>query len=232
MMYDIPYDDWANYIASLMPGKKTVIEYACGTGNLTLGLLEYGLEITAVDYSEEMLDNAQSKIQSHAKQANFVCADMVGFRRDKLSDAAVCACDGVNYILEKEDLTTFFTNVYNNLKEDGIFLFDISSHYKLEHILGDNFFYDDGENETLFWKNTYHPASKRLDLEITMFISTSPNTYERFDEIQYQRAWEQNEIAHALDISGFKRCDVFSFLTEFPPSFDTQRIQFVATKGR
>ena len=60
--------------------------------------------------------------------------------------AITCACDGVNYLLSTEDAQKFFTCANRALKDEGLLLFDISSAYKLEKILGGQTFGEDSYN--------------------------------------------------------------------------------------
>ncbi|MDL2237566.1 methyltransferase domain-containing protein [Christensenellaceae bacterium OttesenSCG-928-K19] len=233
LMYDVPYKKWADYIVLLLekngvPNGK-VLEYACGTGNITLGLAQAGFDLVATDVSPEMLDVARAKLRAAAYNPQFVCADMAKVWLENAADAAVCACDGVNYLLDKKKLESFFARVQQNLKPHGVFLFDISSAYKLETLLGNEFFYDDGDTQTVFWQNSYDKAGRRVTMEITLFIKNE-QVYHRLEETHVQRAWMMDELEAALIKSGFDVMGVFGFLTEEKPDADVERIQFVAKK--
>lgn len=229
-MYDIPYDEWASYIASMFPeNTEAVLEYACGTGNITLPLVGKGYEITAVDISGQMLDIAQKKLLKQARQARFVCADMTEFKLERPVDAVICACDGVNYLTGDAELERFFKNAYSSLKDGGTFLFDISSAYKLREILGDEFYYDDNEQETLFWQNSFNQKTNLVKMDITLFISDE-KCYKRYDELHVQRAWEEAEIKQTLANAGFTDICAYDFLTNNAVRDESERIQFAAVK--
>ena len=49
----------------------------------------------------------------------------------------------VNYINDEEALKNYFKLVYERLEERGIFIFDISSYYKIRYIIGNNTFYEE-----------------------------------------------------------------------------------------
>lgn len=67
LMYDVDADAWAAYLDMLLGGApKRVFEAACGTGNITLGLLEKGYDVTACDISEDMVDRAARKAGGEA----------------------------------------------------------------------------------------------------------------------------------------------------------------------
>lgn len=234
LMYDVPYQQWAEYLEKLLQnnGVKSgsrILEYACGTGNLTTLFAQKGYMLTAVDVSEEMLFQAQEKTRKKALSVTYVCADMCEFQLNKPVSAIVCACDGVNYILNKKDLVNFFECAYKNLADDGVFLFDVSSVYKLKHILGDEFYYDDGETETYFWQNHYDNENETVHMDLTLFLSDG-SVYERCDETHIQRAWEEKILKDALMQVGFENIEVYGFLTEETSKAEDERIQLVAIK--
>ncbi|BDF58233.1 methyltransferase [Christensenellaceae bacterium] len=234
LMYDAGYDEWAEYIADLLcragvgPGER-VLEYACGTGNITLRLARAGYRMTATDISEEMLFLAQEKTRRSAARVEYACADMCEFALNKPVKAAIAACDGVNYILEQERLEAFFAQVYHNIQPDGVFLFDISSAHKLKHVLGNEFYFDDGDEETYFWQNTYDDQTGLLKMDITLFVAEE-GTYRRFDERHMQRAWKNREITDMLESAGFGEVRSYAFLSTEQANERCDRIQFAATR--
>ncbi|MEG0835072.1 MAG: class I SAM-dependent methyltransferase [Christensenellaceae bacterium] len=230
LMYDIDYTQWADYLLTFLKERKNIIEYACGTGNITTQLVRKGCEVIAVDSSEQMLDIAMQKTKKAAQDIRYVCEDMCELKLHKKMQAAVCACDGVNYILTETNLERFFENVFCNLEERAVFLFDISSAYKLKEILGDEFFYDDGDEQTYFWQNSFDEKTKILSMNITLFIAQN-TVYQRFDECHTQRAWSIEEIFQALEKAGFKEIKAYEFETKNKIKDDTQRIQIAAVKG-
>lgn len=228
-MYDVSYHDWAEYILPMITG-SSVLEYACGTGGLTLELAARGLEPLGVDISEDMLDVAAGKLRKNALDVKLVCADMAEFRLNKPSDCAVCACDGVNYITEGDVLERFFSRAYENIATGGAFLFDISSEYKLAEVLADEFFYDDSDEGTLFWQNDFDAQSRLITMDISLFVPQD-GVYRRYDERHVQRAWSEGEITAALEKAGFTNIRAMGFMTEKRPEANCERIQFSAVKG-
>ena len=230
-MYDTSYADWADYLAELLgEGVHSLLEYGCGTGSLTLELLRRGYEVCAVDISEHMLDIAAGKLRVEAFAPRLACADMAEFRLQRPVNAAVCACDGVNYLLSGGKLNAFFAGVYANLKQGGMFLFDISSAHKLEAVLGDEFFYDDADDGTLFWQNTYDAAKRQVTMDISLFVPDG-EVYHRYEERHVQRAWGVEEIKEALTEAGFRNVRAMCFGTREPAGDTDERIQFTANKG-
>lgn len=98
-------------------------------------LAREGYQVTAVDNSMDMLEIAASEEDDHIL---YVLQDMVSLELPQQVDAAVSICDCMNYILEEDDLKEAFRRVKRFLKEDGVFIFDMNSHYKYKEILACN----------------------------------------------------------------------------------------------
>ena len=66
------------------------------------------LLVTGADLSGEMLALAQKRARQSGVQAMFIQADMCALELPQRVDALVCACDGVNYLLDDARLNAFF----------------------------------------------------------------------------------------------------------------------------
>ena len=153
-----------------MPAGGSVADCACGTGEITLRLQKRGYTMTGVDRSTDMLAAAQRKARSAGIKIPFVAQDMRALCVHKPVDAVVCACDGVNYLLDGGDVHAFFTAARAALKPGGALLFDISSDYKLEAVLGMNTFGEDAGECVYLWKNAFDPKTRLLEMNLAFFV--------------------------------------------------------------
>ncbi len=224
---DIDHVAWAAYIRGLLaeggPVKK-VADIGCGTGGITLELKKAGYTVLGVDISEAMLDIAADKARAAGLKILFVRQDMCGLALPA-QDALVCACDVVNYI-DREEVRAFLSAANRSLRPGGLLLFDISSRYKLRHVLGNRFFYEDRDNVTYFWKNTL--ARDHVDMELTFFLKQEDG-YRRSDERHRQYIHTEKEMLAALAACGFAGV-AYGFMTGRPPAEKDRRIQFYAVK--
>ncbi len=230
LMYDVPSVDWAQYLLGFLEGRRNILEYGCGTGNITVELVKKGCHVIAVDRSAAMLDVAAEKLRKTGREHRLACAQMTDFKVNTQVDAAISACDCVNYLLTERDLQRFLEGARDNLKPGGILVFDISSRAKLTGIIGDNFFYDDNDENTLFWQNTYDADKELVYMDVTLFIKEG-DRYRRSDERHVQRAWDVGEVSTVLEQAGFTNIAAYAFGTRNAPGSDAQRIQFYAEKG-
>ncbi|MDU3828433.1 MAG: class I SAM-dependent methyltransferase, partial [Peptostreptococcus sp.] len=131
LMDDVDYEAWVEHIEKLIAisgaNVKNILELACGTGNITLPLARKEYDIAGLDISEEMLDVAREKSELENIPLVLLQQDMTQLDFDLYDlDCILCACDGINYITDLEDVKNLFGKVYELLKKEGIFIFDIS----------------------------------------------------------------------------------------------------------
>ena len=131
------YDqDWGEFTLDYIPflrqidmlfklPDKSVLDAACGTGNITLLLSTMGCQVTGFDRSLEMLHWARKKCDA-AKTA-FFQADMRTFAVKSVFDFVINTYDSINYLLNLNEIEQFFQQVYFALKTNGIFIFDINT---------------------------------------------------------------------------------------------------------
>ena len=231
LMADVDYDGWARYVSRFIDRGGSVLECACGTGEMSLRLAKMGYSVTATDISEEMLMIASEK-QRQAGLAmgklRFVRMDMREVSSHKPVDCVLSCCDGVNYLTSTADLSAFFSSANSVLKPGGLLLFDISSRYKLSKTLGNNCFAENGRDAAYIWQNSYDEKTKLIEMELTFFIRNG-ELYERFDETHIQRAHSVREIGARLKEAGFT-FEAYSCFKEEPPKETDERIQFIARK--
>ena len=237
LMADVDYALWADYLKNLLqengvlPG-ESVLDCACGTGELTLRLHHASYRMTGADISVQMLEIAQQKARKAGAKIAFVQQELQSIRVHKQASAITCACDGVNYLLSGEDVFSFFCAANRALKGGGTLLFDVSSAYKLEHVLGGQMFGEDEPSCTYLWQNCFDPKSRLLEMRLAFFTPDGKGAYRRFDERHVQRAHTQDELTELLTQAGFSVTGVYDAFTKHEPDETCERIQFVAQKTR
>jgi ubiquinone/menaquinone biosynthesis C-methylase UbiE len=127
---DIDYKKWCEFILmkckQLEVDRVDYLDLACGTGNFTVELCEAFKHTWAVDLSSDMLTKAEEKIRKSGMKARFVCQDISNLILNHKFDLISCCLDSTNYILDSEKLKNFFHGVFNLLKDNGLFIFNIN----------------------------------------------------------------------------------------------------------
>ncbi|MBE5793564.1 MAG: class I SAM-dependent methyltransferase [Clostridiales bacterium] len=214
LMADVDYKAWAAFYHALMERygltRGKVCECACGTGSLTIPLARLGYQMTGVDLSQDMLFEASQKARKEGVGIPFVKQDMRQLRLHRHMDAVLCTNDGLNYLKDGEEMLQFFRCAYDTLRDGGVLGLDLSTPYKLEHVLGNHFIGDETEDIAYLWQNKYHPAHKYVELNLAIFVRQQDETYVRIGEYQKQYAHDAVEIFDLLKTVGFEKIGLFA----------------------
>lgn len=111
---------------------KTILDMTCGTGAQTISLTKRGYKVTASDISNGMLEIAKKKAKGLG--INFYLRDMRTARLGKF-DAVIIIFNAIAHV-SKKDFEKVIKNVSENLKEKGLFIFDI---FNLDFMMAGHF---------------------------------------------------------------------------------------------
>lgn len=233
LFMEVDYSAWADYVEALFDrfgiAPELVLDLACGTGGMTLELAERGYSMIGADLSEDMLAVAREKAQEcGAEDVLFLCQDMRAFELYGTVGAIVCLCDSMNYLLSEEDLLQVLRLANNYLDPGGLFIFDMNTPYKFEHILADNTFAETAEGAAYIWENEYDAESCINAWNMTFFEEQEDGSYERFEELHQEKGYTQAQIEALIKKSGLKPEAVFDAYTFAPPTEESERLFFIA----
>ncbi|WP_027391845.1 class I SAM-dependent DNA methyltransferase [Aquimarina latercula] len=118
----IDYKSEFEFYASILKknDKKQVLELGSGIGHLGNYFQKNEFEYSGIDLSEGMVKIAKRKYP----KCKFSKEDIRSFKLDKQVGSMLMVGRTISYLLTNKDVLSTFHNVYNNLKEKGIFSFD------------------------------------------------------------------------------------------------------------
>ena len=234
LMDDVDYPGWADYYLKLLARKgvqpRRLCDCACGTGSLSIQFAGRGIQVTGADISEEMLERAQVRAREAGVRAMFVRQDMCALALPRPVDAVVCGCDGVNYLLDDDRLNAFFARARESIKPGGALAFDISSAWKLEHVLGDGFFGEERDDVAYLWSNRFDREKRTVTMDLTFFVREKGELYRRFAELHTQKAHEPERLRELLIENGFTDIHIFGDRTFEAPGAEEARVHIAATR--
>lgn len=233
LMEGIDYEDWADYMVSLIEKhqgvKNRILDLACGTGNSSLSLAKRGLRVTGVDLSPQMLEAAREKAFREGLALEFLEQDMRELNLSRKVDVVVVYQDGLNYMLEEEDLKKAFQGVYDQLEGKGLFIFDINSVDKLPVKPGEvNWLEED--DMTLIWESNYNWDDEIWEIKLTGFLKLEGELYEKFQERHREKYYPRRIIKNFLEEKGFELLAVYKAFTFQEGSDRDSRLYYVARK--
>lgn len=229
---DIDYDEISEKIISLSNENniefEDYLDLACGTGNVGVRVGKYFKNMYAVDLSNDMLNIAFEKFKQNKIKAKVICQDMSELSLNHKFNLITSVLDSTNYITEEEDLFNYFKSVYDHLKDDGLFIFDINSNYKLSEIMGNNIYTYSSEDVFYTWENTFE--DNILNMFLTFFVKNENNLYERFEEEHFEKAYKEKDIEDILNEIGFNILGKFCGYSDLKPDNNSERILYVLRK--
>lgn len=234
LMSDVPYDKWLTYMDKYVTQKKArVLDLACGTGTITEKLLGKGYDVTGVDLSEEMLTVAAEKLANQGyQQVPLFAQNMAELELGETFDAVTIFCDSLNYVIDENDVKETFSRVYHHLKEDGYFLFDVHSLFKVHEIFIGETFTVNEEEIALIWNCFEGETSDTVEHEMTFFVQDEQEDYyHRFDEFHVQRTFAVEIYQKWLEEAGFQVISITSDYGEAKVEVGSDRIFFAAKKA-
>ncbi len=234
LMTDVDYQQWVVYIEALFKREglapKKILELACGTGNITIPLSLRGYDMTASDISEDMLMVAADKAAESQARILFLQQDMRELEvENQTFDSVLCLCDGINYIVEESELLKVFSSVHKLLSPEGVFIFDISSYFKLKNILGNNTFGENLGDLCYLWENYFDEETDTVEMDLTLFIE-SDALFKKVEEFHLQKAYHSEEIIALLKEAGFRDISVYEAFKLSSPVENSERIFFKVKK--
>lgn len=230
LMGDIDYRHWANYYIKLIkktnPKAKNIWECSCGTGNISLYLAKK-YHLIASDISEEMLNIAYQKAFKKQIKINFIKQDMRRINSASKQDAILSTCDGVNYLLSKQSVMSFFKSANRALNIGGSLIFDVSSQYKLYKLLPSRPWINFDDDISYMWQSFIE--ENKLYLDLSVFIKED-DLYHRIDEEQVQVCFAIPEYRQMLRKAGFGDIRVYGDKNFSFPGAKALRWHFAAIK--
>lgn len=232
LSFDLEYEKYAQNIKKLIKeyGIKTekMLELACGTGMLTCHFFDDFEKIHALDMSETMLEVFSKKHQR--ENLSLYKYNMVDFENEGAYDLIIVLLDSINYVTDKKDLEKLFKNLYKNLNQGGLLVFDINSKYKMEEVFGSNSFVYEYEDIFYTWDNI--KEGDLVDMELNFFVEDEDGLYKRIIENQIERYYSIPYMKSLLKKNKFKDIRIFDEDTFNKVKDDSMRILFSARKDK
>lgn len=240
-MDNVPYEKWSTYLEEILAEEGIcdgiLLDLGCGTGKLTRIMAEKGFDMIGIDNSMEMLDMAREQEYDREEPSGilYLLQDMREFELYGTVRAVYSACDCLNYIMEEDELLTVFRLVNNYLDPKGLFIFDMNTSYKYEHLLAENTIAENREEGSFIWENYYDKEEQVNEYDLTLFIKESEDDKEerflRFTETHFQRCYSMECVKQLLQEAGMELVAVYDAYTKNPLREDSEKVTIIARES-
>lgn len=228
LMDDSLYEQWLNYTEEYIPNGEAILELGSGTGILALRLKENGYDMTGLDLSEEMLTLAYDRQLEKGVSFPLIQGDMRDLKELPVYPNVICYSDALCYMKDEKELLSVFEEVYSRLENGGRFLFDVHSTFQIKAFLSASF-HAETDRIVFLWDSFEGEEPYSVEHELSFFVNTEDNSYERFEETHKERTYPLDTYKDLLNKAGFHHIDVCADFTEEVKE-DSRRWFFACTK--
>ncbi len=183
-----------------------VLELCCGTGRLTIPIAKDGYDISGVDHTSSMLEQAKVKASEAGLEVEFIEADIRALDLQKKYDLIFIPFNSIHHLYQNEDLFKTFNVVKNHLKAGGLFLLDCFNpniQYMVEGTKEQQeiaaYATDDGREVLIKQTMRYETATQINRIEWHYFINSEFNSIQNLD----MRMFFPQELDAYLEWAGF-----------------------------
>jgi SAM-dependent methyltransferase len=187
-----------NLMLQHLPKEAHILDLGCGSGKLLQQFHLRGYQTTGIDASKELLRYARI----NAPESKFILDDIRIFELPPTFDA-VLSHIVLLFILNPEELTSVFQNVYTALQDNGLFVFTIPITDWFHEIAPPIFDHVNVNDEcALIEIFHYKPEERIWEIKVTGF-ELIENIWKRSDTTWLRRDFFLSEVQLALQKSGF-----------------------------
>lgn len=215
LMYQglIDYDEEFEYYQKILDKHqcKSILEVACGTGQLARRFLPAGYLYEGLDMSAEMLEFAREALP----HTQFYQQDMRDIQVAEHFDAVLITARSVSYLMTNLDLIHTFQSIRQALHKGGILAFDfIDANTYIPYIQRN----PSATHEVDTPKGTFKRDSRyRLDFDQGWRWTWSAQYFKKSEKGNYElignddtqlRSFTEDEMKLSLELAGLKVLDV------------------------
>ena len=181
--------------------KSKILDLACGAGRHSIEFAKKGFLLTAVDLSENLLNNAKGNAINAEVSIDFIRADIRDFCIDNKFDLALNLFTSFGYFESDEENFKVFKTAYNHLNKNGFFVFDYFNKKHLEENLI--------PNSSLRIEGGEIIQKRRIENgRVIKNIIIKKNGYEKHFK-ESVKIYSLDEIKSILEMTKFKVKDIY-----------------------
>ena len=229
LMAGVPYGLWVDYLEGLFRRydftPRTILDVACGTGNVSEILAQRGYEVVGADIAAGMIEVAKRKTGG----VEYHTADMAELDLGRKFDLAISLFDSLNYITDVDHLARAMKRVGEHVRDGGYFIFDINTIYALAHHFFDQANLASDRYPHYIWSSEYDHSTRICRVNMTFEVLENGEK-RQFKEVHVQRGHSLEELTDMLINAGFEVVEILHAYRFRKPTRRSDRVFFVARK--
>ncbi len=187
---------------------RDVLDVACGTFGIDVGLLRRGYRVVGRDLSRAMLSVARRNLRTLELKADLDRADMRTLRIDRSFDAALCLGTAFNYLTGAAEVHRTLRTFHNLVKTGGLLVLDLTNFESfidnpMNALAEVDYRAPNGTRIAIFAFNAQNRPKTVHHARFFTVVQRGTRIDVRFDEAPLQ-VWRKEGIAGELRRRGFR----------------------------
>ncbi len=229
IMRHVDYGHWANYVMDLIrrwhPHAVSILDVACGSGNLLQMLNKEQFRVGGCDCSFAMTQ--QAKLKKSLQGVPIWCGDMIKLAVKSPVDVLLCLYDSVNYLMDLASINQFFCSAAATLAPQGLLIFDICTERNSIEFFSN---YYDHEKQPLFSYFRWSHYARKSRIQYTEFKIKFKSDPMLYWEIHQQKIYPVDPILQVIQASPLRLLEQYDGFTFQRPGAKTNRIHLVLAR--
>lgn len=209
--FDIPF-----FLKETENVKGEILELMCGTGRVSIPLLNAGRKMLCVDYSKGMLDSFERKIKNKNYSVNLIKMDVTNLNLNRKFGLIILPFHSITEIISTDLQIKALQSISSHLDKDGIFILTLQNpktRLKLadgiKRIMG-KFPIEENRQLIISYMNQYNETDKIVSGFQLYEIYDSTNTLieKRFLDINFKPIAD-SELRNMIRTAGLEIVDMY-----------------------
>jgi SAM-dependent methyltransferase len=184
---------------------RSLIDLACGTGDLASWFAEHGFRVIGIDTSPAMLRHGSAHADQAGLAVEYETADMRTFKPSNQVEMVTCLGGSLNAIPTLRDLESVLRQAALATMPGKLFIFDLRTIQGLASAgQADRIVYDNGEDIFIVTRSTFNYETLLLNVQYIIQRYTGNTGWQRADETHALRGYPIQAVTSLLGKTGFK----------------------------
>jgi SAM-dependent methyltransferase len=200
---------------------RSLLDLACGTGDLACWFTEHGFRVIGIDASPAMLRHGSAHASQTGLAVEFLTADMRTFKPNNPVEMVTCLGGSLNAVPTLRDLENVFRQAALATLPGKLFIFDLRTIQGLATAgQTDRIVFDNGEDILIVTRSLFNYETLLLAVQYIIQRYTESAGWQRADETHALRGYPIQAVATLLGKTGFKLLRILT--PDMQPAEDRQ----------
>jgi len=208
-----------------------ILDIGCGTGEHAIMLSRRGYQVTGIDVSKEMIEQAVQKAKVARVRAEFFVQDMRRLKLNQVFDCALSIFGSFTRLMDEGDYKRFYEGLHHHLRSRGLFIFDFINTDGVIPNYRDWKFKKKGNLTVIRLDSSdFQRQENLLNERHECFIIKNGKIEDHFIEIHKLKTHRMREIKGILEAYGFNLVKTVSEVVGYSKPKESFAIRVVARK--